>query len=373
MTKRRWMLVFLLLLLGVGLLGIHLFGHFSKNRFSEGISSGHHSHASPPLPIPVYVAIAHEARIPLTLQAYGHMKALQSAELSFAVSGYILELDAHAGERMTQGQVIAKLDDESDRAELKSLEADLALNQATYERMLQIQKFGGISQQMIDSQKASFVKAQAQVEQQKVLISQKTLRAPFSGVLGIFTESKGAYLASGTPLISLVQQAPLFVQYTVPVDLKSELEVGQSVSVRSEAFPHQQFSGILTYIAPQVNQNSGTLTLQARVENNDYLLVPGMFVSVEQMIDKNRKCLVIPDMALMTDILGQYVFVVSHHRVSKVYVSVQDVIHGQALIANGLEPGDIVVIEGQLKLNSKDRVHILSSAPIEATHVAANL
>lgn len=364
MTKRRWMLISLLMLVGLVLLAVHVFSHETSSRKSQTAAS---------LPIPVYVATAHEAIIPLTLQAYGHMRAVQSAALSFAVSGYITQIDAHAGERIHQGRLIAKLDDQADQAALKSLKADLALNQATYERMLQIQKFGGISQQMIDSQKADFVKAQAQVEQQEVLIAQKTLRAPFDGVLGIFSESQGAYLSSGTALVSLVQQAPLLVQYSVPADVKPELEVGQSVMVNSDAFPHQVFTGLLTYISPEVNQNSGTLTLQARVENNDYLLVPGMFVSVRQMIDKNRRCLVIPDMALMTDIMGQYVFQVRGDLVYKVYVSVQDVIQGQALISKGLQSGDVIVTEGQLKLNTGDKIEILTSPPIEATHVAANL
>lgn len=312
--------------------------------------------------IGVFVSQAKEQVIPTTIEAYGHVRAIQSVDLSFVVDGHLTKILAHNGERIKAGQEVAQLDDQSDQSALTSMKADLQLAQSTYERALQIQQFGGVSKQMLEADKAQVVKAKAQVQQQEVLISQKKLLAPFDGVLGMFQYSIGAYLPKGTTLVSLVQQAPLAVRYSVPATNRSELEIGQSVVVKSGSYPDKTFPGILSYISPEVNKGTGTITLEARVDNPDFLLMPGMFVSIEQTINPDRQVLVIPDVALMTDIMGQYVFVDEHHRARKVYVTVGQLVDNLAIINHGLKPGDIVVTAGQQKLDSGDRLKILQPA-----------
>lgn len=299
--------------------------------------------------------------IPKRINAFGHVEAIKAVDLSFVVDGHLTKIIAHSGQRVKEGAEIASLDDQAAEAQLKSLEADLQLSQSTYQRMQQIEKFGGVSQQMIESKKAEVVKAQAQVAQQKIVIQQKKLYAPFEGVLGIFKYSVGAYLPAGTALVSLVQQAPLKVKYTVPATLRSQLEIGQTVTITSSSFPDKTFPGILSFVAPEVNKNTGTITLEARVDNPDYLLMPGMFVNVEQVINPNRKLLVIPDVALMTDIMGQYVYTVTDHHVKKVYVTVEGLQDNFAIIKKGLKEGDVVVTAGQQKLNDGDLIKVLKA------------
>lgn len=300
--------------------------------------------------IPVFISTVQKVKIPRVLTAFGTMQALQQVDLSFVQDGQITQILANSGLRVKKDQEIAALDDSADQAQLRSLQAQLELQQSTYKRMLELQKYGGVSNQVIDQTRAELVAAQAAVQQQQVVIAQKKLYTPFDGVLGIFQYDVGAYLPRGTTLVRLVQQAPLLVRYSVPATYKSIIEIGQEVQVRSNVYPDKVFSGILSFIALEVNANSSTVTLQAKVDNPDYLLAPGMFVSVVQVIDPNRELVVVPAMALMTDINGQYVYKVVGNHVVKTYVKVGVPSDNYEEIRAGLQVGDQVVSAGQQKL-----------------------
>jgi len=215
---------------------------------------------------------------------------------------------------------------------------------------------------MLDAEHAKLVQAQAQVQQQQVLISKKQMRAPFDGVLGTYQFSVGAYISSGTPVVKLVQEAPLKVKYTLPASYRSQLEIGQNIEVDSSAYPKKHFTGIVSFISPEVNTGSGTISVEAKVKNPDFLLLPGMFVSVDQVLQEQRTLLMVPDIAVLTDINGQYVYRVDDsNKVSKVYVKVGIVADNKAQILSGLKANDVVVTAGQQKLNDGDYVKELST------------
>ena len=325
--------------------------------------------ATPQKPVDVYSATAKLRNIPKTLNAVGNMKAIKSVSLSFDAAGTLTHIYQSDGKRVKQGELIAQLDDQTDLAQLKSYQASLQLTQSTYQRMQSVVKFGAVSQQMLDAKHAEMVQAQAQVQQQKVLISKKQLKAPFSGVLGTYQFSTGAYISKGTPVVKLVQEAPLKVAYTIPASDRSELEIGQSVTVESSAYPDKKFTGIVSYISPEVNQGSGTVNVEAKVDNPDFLLLPGMFVSVIQTLQEKRALLMIPDIALMTDINGQYVYKIGKDNiVSKTYVKAGILADNRVQILSGLKANDVIVAAGQQKLSDGDHVNILqASLPGSAT------
>ena len=327
----------------------------------------------PPAPIDVIVSNTKMMTVPDTLAAFGSMEAMQEVDLSFVVDGHLTALLVHSGQLVQKGQEIADLDDSVDLAQLKALQATLDLNRSTYQRMLELQQYGGISAEAVDQSKAEWVSAEAEVQQQEALIAQKKLYAPFTGVLGVFQYDVGAYVPHGTAVVHLVQQAPLQVRYTVPATYKSSLELGQIVYVRSNVYPDKVFTGVLNFISPTVNANSGTVTLLSKVDNPDYLLAPGMFVSVRQVLNPNRQLLMLPDVALMTDIVGQYVFKVTGNKVQKTYVQVGVLTNNLAQIVSGLKEGDEVVTAGQQKLVDGSLINIINTAPIEPIEPIAPL
>jgi membrane fusion protein (multidrug efflux system) len=316
-----------------------------------------------PPPVSVIVNKASMVNVPSVLTAVGYMKAMRSIGLSFEVDGNLAKIYFNNGERVKAGDDIAELDTSVDQAQLSAYQADLQLAQATYNRMLAIKDSGAISPQMLDSSKAALLKAQAMVSQQEYVIASKKFVAPFDGVLGDFQYNVGAFLPKGTVVVQLVQEAPLIVQYSVPVFYKPEVEIGQSVQVQSPAYPGQTFKGILSYVSPQVNPDSGTITMQAKVDNPDFLLLPGMFVSIRHTLNPNRELLMVPDVAIMTDIAGQYVFKIIDDHVQKVYVKVGDLTNNLSEVSGDIKAGDQVVIAGQQKLIDGSKITIINNAP----------
>lgn len=302
-------------------------------------------------PIPVITAKVQNVTAPQSIDAVGNMQAILSVPVSFNATGVISKIYVKDGEQVKKGQLIAALDSRGDMAQLQSYQANLALQKANYQRMLSIRNSGAISQQMLDSQKALWQQAVAQVNQQQLFIEQKSFYAPFDGVLSNFSMSSGSYLAQGTAIATLVQEAPLVVQFTLPVSDRPQIELGQPVTVTSAAYPNQVFSGVLSYASPVASSTSGTMALQATIPNPDFLLLPGMFVSVSELVNPNRQLPMVPDVALMSDIVGQYVFKVEGDHVHKVYVTVGQSIGNLVPINTGLLVGDTVVIAGQQKLN----------------------
>lgn len=325
------------------------------------IGSYAHPHAPKAQPIDVLVSTAKMSTIPKTLVSVGHLQAMKSVKMAFNVDGRLSKIYKQ-GVQVSEGEPVVALNSDADTALLRSLQADLTLAKSTYQRYLELKQYGGASKQMVEEQRASVIKDQALVDQQQVLVNQKTLKAPFKGVLGVANYSVGAFLSAGTSVITLIQQAPLKAVYALPASDKSLIVVGQEVMVTTSNHPNKKFTGgVVNFISPEVNQSTGTINVEAKIPNQDYLLSPGMFVSVTQVIDPNQQLLTIPEIAVMTDINGQYVYLVKGNRVSKRYVKVSmyDQENNDTVVESGLRAGDVVVTAGQQKITPSSTIHII--------------
>lgn len=293
--------------------------------------------------------------VPETVSAYGHMQAIHQVSLSFEASGHINKIYKRSG-RVKEHELIMTLNDDVDQAQLKADQATLKLDQSNYQRSLKLKVFGGVSAAALEGAKAKVNKDEAVVEGQQALINKKKLLAPFAGVLGDLKFSKGAYINAGQNVMSLVQEAPLKVRYSLPGRYKTQLEIGQAATVYQDS---KSYKGLVNFISPQVNTDSGTLTIEAKVTNKDYALTPGEFVNVIQILNPNRKLLVIPSVAVMSDILGQYVFVIKDNVAEKVYLKTGIVSKSDIQVKKGLKLGDEVVVAGQQKIFDGYKVKIV--------------
>jgi len=333
---------------------------------------------TPISPINIKTAEAVMAVVPDYLSAVGHMRALQSAALSFQLGGQISKIYQQKG-RVKQGDLLMELDSAEDQAQLAADQANLSLSQSTYDRFLRLSQLGDESTQILEEKKEALLTAQASVAKDQAILAEKQLRAPFDGVLGTMDLTVGSYVAAGAPVINLVQLAPLKARYTVPASYKPEIEIGQAVSLKTEDYPNQLFKGIVSYINPSVDTQSGTISIEATIQNSDFLLSPGMFVDVEQILNPNRQLLIIPDIALMTDVRGRYVFVLepsvsannsaikTASKVDKKYVTVGLIKDGLASIQSGLNLGDQVVTAGQQRLYAGYSVNVIGQTVMTYT------
>ncbi len=313
-------------------------------------------------PQDVILATASMQTVPITISSVGKVVAQKQVPLSFDVDGRLGSVLVNNGQVVKKQQLIATLDDKSDQAQLASLQANYQLQNDTYQRQLQLSKVGGVSAQALQQAHYNVVDAKAQVDQQQQVIKQKKLYAPFAGVVTLISTQVGAYFPKGTALTDLVQQSPLAIEYNLPAQKKDQVEIGQEVKVQSPYISNQTFTGTVNYVAPKIESNNGTFTLQASVKNKDFILLPGMFVSVKQVIDPNNKALLIPEIAVMTDIDGQYVFMyqAKNKTVQKQYIEQGDIIKDQAEVNSGLQKGDQVVVAGNQQLEDGQSVHVIT-------------
>lgn len=315
----------------------------------------------------VDASIAKMQVVPDTLTAVGHLEAYRNVDLSFNINGLIKKLYFKDGQQVQQGALIATLDDTVDQSNVAVAQATLLGSKSVYESNLKLSKQMAVAKVTLVKTQSQWLQDKATLELQKRTLDLKKLYAPFSGYLGIFKLKEGAYVAQGQDLVSLRQISPVRVNYSLPSTDQSLVELAQSVIITSSALPNQKFEGLVSYRAQYIDKATGTLAVEATVKNPNFVLLPGMFVQVTQVIDPDRKLLVIPSISLQTDIGGEFVYLVKdkHWVGDKLYATVVQRPIDSKLVADnltainkGVKAGDWVISSGQQKLNDGAQIII---------------
>ncbi|MGJ3493320.1 efflux RND transporter periplasmic adaptor subunit [Piscirickettsia salmonis] len=304
-----------------------------------------------------------EVTVEDSLQALGTLAPSQEVTLSFDAAGHITKINYKNGQYVKKGAIIAELNNASEKAELKSLLADAQVKALDYQRYLKLSKIGGVSEQMLDKEHASMVQASAKVEGKKVELAQRQLVAPFTGFLGEFNINLGAYVGTGQAIVRLVAISPLKVAYSVPQGQKSKLLLGQSVNVKSDA-SNQLVSGLVQFISPTVNTDTGTIALEAEIQNKDYKLSPGMYVSVKQLLGNQHRVLIVPETAVSVNEKGASVYIVKNNIAHLVKVTLGSRDQGNVEVLTGLTADQQVVVAGTQKLKDGVSVKVIAEAPV---------
>jgi membrane fusion protein, multidrug efflux system len=244
------------------------------------------------------------------LRTVGTLRAVRGADLALDVAGLVTRVNVQSGEELKEGQVLLQLRDTEDVAQLHQLEAAAALADVTFGRAQKQLAVQAISKADYDQAAADLKAKQAAVQQQQVNVAKKQLRAPFSGRAGIVTINPGAYLNSGTMIVTVQQIDPVFVDFHLPQKNLAELKVGQRVELTLDAFPSKAFEGALSAISPKVDDDTRNVQVEARVPNPDRLLTPGMFAGVNIDVGAKQRYLTLPQTAVVYNPYGETVFVV---------------------------------------------------------------
>lgn len=320
-----------------------------------------------PPPIPVATAIAVEEVWHKNLPAIGSLEAVQAVTIAPENEGRVTAIHFSAGQTVKAGDPIIQLNDAKEQADLKRYEAQLAYAEATLERSKKLVKSSFESKADLDQKSATALESSAQVMQAKAVIDKKDVRAPFDGVLGIRQIDLGQYLQPGTAIVSLTNAKKLFVNFTRPESDQAIISIGQKVMVKVDAFPEQGFEAIVTAIEPQVSTETRTIQIQATLDNDDLLLVPGMFASLKLILPAKQPVIVVPETAIDFSLYGDSVYAVVTQDgkndkqkmvIKRHYVKVGDHQDGKVAILEGIKAGDIIVATGQLKLNDGTAVVI---------------
>jgi membrane fusion protein (multidrug efflux system) len=296
-----------------------------------------------------------------TLSSVGSVVAVNGASLSAEVAGIVDTIDFTSGEDVPAGAVLLTLRPNNDPAVLAQLQATAALDEINYQRDVKQFRANAVAQSQVDTDRANLQAAQAQVQAQQALMAEKHIRAPFAGRLGIRQVDVGQYLAVGTAIVTLQQLNPLYVDFYLPQQALSQLQVGQTVDVSIDAFPGQTFPAKISALDAVVDTTSRSLQVRATLPNDNLLLRPGMFASVKVDIGAPHDLITLPQTALTYNPYGTTVYTVQHQTgpnnkaaltAQQVFVTTGDTRGDQVAVLTGLQPGAEVVTAGQLKLRN---------------------
>lgn len=305
------------------------------------------------------------------LSAIGTLRAARGVDLSFEVAGRVTEVPAVSGKDVKAGETLIKLYDADEVAKLRQLEANAELARITLRRTQQQLAVQAVSQSQYDTDYANVKSLEAQVAEQKALITKKTMRAPFSGHLGIVTINPGQYANPGDVMVTLQQLDPIFADFYLPQQELGRLKVGQTVIANSDAYPDEKFRGSITAIAPRVDENSRNVHIEAMFANADRRLIPGMFATVNVDVGAPERHITLPQTSITVNPYGDTVFVAVEEgadaegkpalKAQQIFVTLGPKRGDQVAILDGLKEGQTVVTSGQLKLKNGTSILVNNS------------
>jgi len=266
--------------------------------------------SKPPPPAVVSTAKATYQEWQPELRAVGTLRAVRGADLALDVAGLVTRVNVKSGAEVKEGQVLLQLRDSEDVAQLRQLEAAAALAEVTFARTKEQLAVQVISKADYDQAAADLKVKQAAVAQQQVNVAKKQLRAPFAGRAGIVTINPGAYLSSGTVIVTVQELDPVYVDFHLPQKTLAELKAGEQVTLTLDAFPAKRFQGTLNAISPKVDSDTRNVQIEGKVPNPDHVLTPGMFTNVSIDVGAKHRYLTLPQTAVVYNPYGETVFLV---------------------------------------------------------------
>ena len=304
-----------------------------------------------------------------TLKAVGSLRTHLGVNVTTELAGMVQKIYFTPGSMVEKGTVLVQLNAGTELGQLHSLQAQVELAKITYNRDKAQYAAHAVSKQTVDADEWNLKNLQAQVDQQAATAEKKTLRAPFSGQLGINNVYPGQYLNVGDTVTNLQSLDPIYADFYLPQQTLEQLKVGQMVAVVIDTFPKKTFKGKITTIQPIVDDSTRNVLVEATLDNPDFLLKPGMFAHVEVNVGAEQKYITLPQSAISFNPYGDIVYLVKKSdqkdsnnqpilTANQIFVTVGDKRGDQVTVLKGLKAGDTVVTSGQLKLRNGSHIQV---------------
>jgi multidrug efflux system membrane fusion protein len=361
----RWFII-VGLLLAVLVGGLVWFNYFRGKMIAQFFANN-----KPPASS-VSISEAKAETIPNLLTAVGDLAAVHQVNVTSDVNGRITEIMFTAGASVKEGTPLVQLFDGPEQGDLANFKAQATVAQLSLDRAKQLaaRQFG--PQATVDTAQAAFDQANAGIAKTQAIISQKLVRAPFDGELGVRKVEVGQYLTAGTQIVSLTDLSVLYGNFTVTEKDSAALKVGHTVRIAVDAYPGRKFEGKITTIEPQIATDTRNIRVQATIDNPDRILKPGMFATTTVVLPDKPPVVTVPETAVDYTLYGDSVYLITEKKdddgktsltAVRTFVQTGNRIEGRAEIVKGLKPGDRVVAVGQLKLQSGAAISISADPP----------
>lgn len=305
------------------------------------------------------------------VEAIGTASALNGVDLTVQLDGVVQKINFKANQDVKQGDILLQMEDSIQRADLAAAEAEAVLAQQNLKRAdtLRTRGVGAVSN--VDTTASAANAAVALVEKMRATLAQKSVKAPFSGVIGIPKVDIGQYLTPGTVIATLQNIDIMRIDFTVPEQLLATIKLGQTVKVGSNA-DTLDFTGKIVGIDPKIDPTTRLVSVRAEVDNPDHKLTPGQFVQVRVELPEESNVIALPQTSIVSSLYGDYVYVVRPEQkqesakaseaakvqegqkqvAQQVFIKIGRRSAGNVEVTSGLKPGDIIITAGQNRLSS---------------------
>lgn len=320
------------------------------------------SSVSGPQGVPVEAGPVQVGPISREAETVGTLEANESVVIRSEIAGRITGIEFSEGQTVQGGAVLLRIDPSEHKAQAEQISATVQLNRLNYERAQKLNEEKLISPQAYDEIVARLKESEANLALAQARLDKTTIRAPFSGRLGLRQVSPGDYVQPGQAIVNLEDIHSIKVDLRVPEIYLPEVRAGQVVKVRVDAAPDRFFTGKIYAVDPRIDTASRTILLRARIPNPGGELRPGMFARLTLVLGERPNAILIPEQAIVP--LGEAKFV---YRIvdgkavlAKVTVGLRQ--PGRVEITEGLRPDDTIVTGGQTKLFEGASVMVIEAS-----------
>jgi len=300
------------------------------------------------------------------LVSIGSLSAVQGVTLSAQLDGTVTKIHFEAGAKVKAGDLLLEMDVGPEEAQLRAAEASLTLARLNLKRSQELLEKNTISQAQLDSDQANELQMEASADNIRATIAKKTVRAPFTGRLGVRLVNLGQTLKAGDQIVSLQALDPIFADFYLPQQQVGSLAAGLPINLTCDAFAGQTFTGKITAISPDIDASTRNVRVQATLANADEKLRPGMFVGVQVVLPSKDTVIPIPQTAVLYAPYGNSIFTMEDGKDEKtgaaIKVAAQHFVRlgrkqgDYVAVVSGVKDGDVVITSGLFKL--RPGVHV---------------
>lgn len=302
-----------------------------------------------------------------SLRAVGSIQPVQGVILEAEAAGIVASIHFANGQRVASGDLLVQLDIGVEKAQLKSAEATARLAEIEFQRAKRLRESGNVPQSTLDSAIADMERANAEVENIRALIDRKTIRAPFSGRVGIRQINLGQFVPLGSTIVPIQADDTVYVNFSLPQQALASLEAGYELVLTADAYPGREFRGEVTALSPEIDPTTRTIKVQGTLTNADSALRSGLFVRIRVILPEIKKVLAIPATAVLYAPYGNSIYKVLEDESGDGRIAKQHFVRlgekrGDFVeVIEGVDAGDQVVSAGAFKLRNNTSVTIDNS------------
>lgn len=277
--------------------------------------------------------------------------------ISSEVPGKVLKILFREGSRVRRGASLVQLDDTELRAQRQRLVVQQELNEKIAERLQALYEREGVSLQEYEVARAEVEKVKAEIALIDAQLEKRTIRAPFSGVLGLRMVSEGSYLSPGTPIVRLVNIQPIQLEFSVPEKYSRAVGPGTEVRFRLDG-RDEDYKATVIATEPSIDPQTRTFLLKAEAANPDGRILPGAFANVTVNLEAYASSIMVPTQAVIPELGGKKVFVAKGGTAQSVQIETGIRQEANIQVLSGLEPGDTLITSGVLQLRQGSPVEV---------------